>query len=91
MVERTRVRYTTNMSSSALLAEAADAINMIDEGLNALLATGLTPADDRDAVSWITELESLGRRVAAAAVDRRCASRMGIGPRTGPGRRRTAG
>ena len=66
MVERTRVRYTTNMSSSALLAEAADAINMIDEGLNALLATGLTPADDRDAVSWITELESLGRRVAAA-------------------------
>ncbi len=58
--------YTTNMGSTVLLAEAAEAIDTIGHGLDALFASGMSPADDRDAIVWITELETLGRRVAAA-------------------------
>lgn len=66
MVASDSTGYTTNMSSTVLQAEAAAAIDTIDDGLSALFATGMSPADDRDAVEWITELEALGRRVAAA-------------------------
>ena len=54
------------MSSTVLQVEAATSLDKISDGLDALFATGLSPADDRDAVSWVTELETLGRRVAAA-------------------------
>lgn len=54
------------MGSIVLLAEAAEAIDTIGNGLDALFATGMSPADDRDAIQWITELETLSRRVAAA-------------------------
>jgi hypothetical protein len=60
------LRYTANMGSTVLLAEAAEAIDTIGNGLDALFASGMSPADDRDAIVWITELETLSRRVAAA-------------------------
>lgn len=66
MVETGSLGYTTNMGSIVLLAEAAEAIDTIGNGLDALFATGMSPADDRDAIQWITELETLSRRVAAA-------------------------
>ncbi|MCP3977627.1 MAG: hypothetical protein GY720_24355, partial [bacterium] len=47
----------------------AAALTVIAEGVEALRATGLSPADCRDASRMFDEVETLGRRLGACQVD----------------------
>jgi hypothetical protein len=57
------------MGSAVLTTEAATALDQLTAGLDALAAAGVDPVDARDAVTWVRELEVLGRRLRSAQLD----------------------
>nr|WP_291839169.1 DUF222 domain-containing protein [Candidatus Microthrix sp.] len=55
------------MSSKVLLTGAAIAIDQANTALDSLFAAGVAPADGKDAIMWLREVEVLRRRVDSAA------------------------
>ncbi len=63
----TGILYDGNMSSKVLLTGAATAIDQANTALDSLFAAGVAPADGKDAIMWLREVEVLRRRVDSAA------------------------
>ena len=53
----TGILYDGNMSSKVLLTGAAIAIDQANTALDSLFAAGVAPADGKDAIMWLREVE----------------------------------